>query len=311
MFDGHEIGRKSGRFAASPRRTAWRFFNVQAGQDLSQAWRAAPAGDRYRRRGPVCFGGRLMAIVTRRRTDNFTVIPNDIVADGSLSFEAIGVLCYLLSKPNDWSVNIDDLRRQGSIGKDKVYRIINDLIAARLVARVVHRFADGRVREVEYIVYNERQPLTENPETANPETAQPETENPDVLIRTDSHQELNVETRATQLALAMPAPIVSPAASFETWWKLYPEKIGKGAARKAFERALRSASMETLIAGLQRYIAAKPADRAWCHPSTWLNQERWTDEPTAAKPTAQKTLGNWALDRLREMEGANVVGHQH
>ncbi|RWE03854.1 helix-turn-helix domain-containing protein [Mesorhizobium sp.] len=255
-----------------------------------------------------------MAIVTRRRADNFTIIPNDIMADGGLSFEAIGLLCYLLSKPNDWSVNIEDLRRQGGIGKDKVYRIINDLIDARLIARVVHRFADGRVREVEYIVYNERQPLPEKPETANPETAQPETENPDVLLSTDNHQELNLEMRAKQLSLTMTAlPVSPPGASFETWWKLYPEKVGKGAARKAFERALRKTTVESLVAGVQRYIATKPADRAWCHASTWLNQERWTDEPTTLVPkrAEQKTLGSWALDRLNEMEGAHVVGHQH
>ncbi|TGU93476.1 helix-turn-helix domain-containing protein [Mesorhizobium sp. M00.F.Ca.ET.151.01.1.1] len=116
------------------------------------------------------------------------------------------------------------------------------------------------------------------------------------------------ETRA-QLSLAMAAH--SPASAFESWWMLYPEKVGRGAASKAFDRALRKTSLEALIAGVQRYITSKPADRAWCHPSTWLNQERWTDEPTAAMTTAQKTLGNWALDQLKEMEGAHVVGHQH
>ncbi len=33
------------------------------------------------------------------------------------------------------------------------------------------------------------------------------------------------------------------------------------------------------MAGLDRYIRTKPADRAWLNPETFINQERWTDQP--------------------------------
>jgi uncharacterized protein YdaU (DUF1376 family) len=70
---------------------------------------------------------------------------------------------------------------------------------------------------------------------------------------------------------------------FEEWWKGYPQKVGKGAAERAWSRALALASREELIAGVARYLAApKPPDREWCHPATWLNQKRWLDEPASA-----------------------------
>ena len=69
------------------------------------------------------------------------------------------------------------------------------------------------------------------------------------------------------------------AQEFEMWYRHYPHKVGKLAARKAFLRARRQASLEHLIDGLMRYIALKPVDRDWCHPATWLNGGRWLDKP--------------------------------
>ena len=73
---------------------------------------------------------------------------------------------------------------------------------------------------------------------------------------------------------------VADTQEFSQFWEAYPEKIGKGQARKAFETALASASLEAIMAGVARYKATKPADRAWCHPATFLNGERWLDEPS-------------------------------
>lgn len=65
---------------------------------------------------------------------------------------------------------------------------------------------------------------------------------------------------------------------FDTFWVQYPHKVGKGAARKSFAAALKKVKMNDLMAALHRY-AAKQDDRPWCNPATWLNQERWLDQP--------------------------------
>lgn len=70
------------------------------------------------------------------------------------------------------------------------------------------------------------------------------------------------------------------AASFDEFWNSWPNKVGKPAARKAWPRALAAAgSVDVINAGVRRYIAAKPPDRNWLNPATFLNQERWNDEP--------------------------------
>jgi uncharacterized protein YdaU (DUF1376 family) len=72
-----------------------------------------------------------------------------------------------------------------------------------------------------------------------------------------------------------------PLAEFEEFWALYPNKVGKDAARKSWERAVSRASVAEIMAGLRRYVA-KTDDRPWCNPATWLNQGRWTDQPAGS-----------------------------
>jgi hypothetical protein len=64
---------------------------------------------------------------------------------------------------------------------------------------------------------------------------------------------------------------------FAEFWQLYPAKIGKGDAEKAYMQARRLVSAQILLDGVQRY-AAKRDDRPWCHAGTWLRQRRWEDQ---------------------------------
>lgn len=68
---------------------------------------------------------------------------------------------------------------------------------------------------------------------------------------------------------------------FAEWWDSYPNKVGKKAAAAKYGRIVEAgeATPEQLITGLRRYIRAKPGDRPWCNPLTWLNQGRWDDQP--------------------------------
>lgn len=69
---------------------------------------------------------------------------------------------------------------------------------------------------------------------------------------------------------------------FEDFWAAYPRKVAKGNARKAFAAAMKKATIEEISAGLNKQLAAlSKKERQYIpHASTWLNGERWTDEPT-------------------------------
>ncbi len=91
-----------------------------------------------------------------------------------------------------------------------------------------------------------------------------------------THSGLNLNPDYLNLNPETPIP---PEGDFEDWWKIYPHKIGKKAAEPAFAKAIRQANYRMLAEGVERYIRTKPPDRSYCNPATWLNQERWKDEP--------------------------------
>ena len=76
---------------------------------------------------------------------------------------------------------------------------------------------------------------------------------------------------------------------FDAFWSAYPRRVGKGAARKAFAKAVGKTTSESILDALARQRDAGMFNVEICyipHPQTWLNQERWEDE--VVKVTVEK-----------------------
>lgn len=84
--------------------------------------------------------------------------------------------------------------------------------------------------------------------------------------------------------------IASSALDFEAFWTAYPRKVAKGAARKAYLAALKRIRAfdpaATILAGLIAQAPAWSDPRFIPHPTTWLNGDRWADEPPADSTTS-------------------------
>jgi hypothetical protein len=71
---------------------------------------------------------------------------------------------------------------------------------------------------------------------------------------------------------------------FAAFWAIYPHRVGKLAAERAYEKARRSGTEPAeILAGVQRYVKSKPDWQSWAHPSSWLNAGRWMDEAPQRK----------------------------
>jgi hypothetical protein len=73
------------------------------------------------------------------------------------------------------------------------------------------------------------------------------------------------------------------ADEFEQWYELYPRKRGRGQALKAYKAARRKADPETLVRAVEQQTSALTArgPEYVPYPATWLNGERWADQPDA------------------------------
>lgn len=88
---------------------------------------------------------------------------------------------------------------------------------------------------------------------------------------------------------------LAPDLSFDqVFWLRYPHKVGKPDAKRAYLKARQKHSVETIMAGLERYVRSKPPDRPWLNPATFLNQERFNDQPAVASiPSEPGELPKW------------------
>jgi Helix-turn-helix domain len=114
-------------------------------------------------------------------------------------------------------------------------------------------------------------------------------------IQSDS---LPAKPKRSKLVAAEPD---TSEADFASFWAEYPRKADKGGARKAFKAALKKSSAGEIVRGAQRYAEQEAAKRTEAryiaHPTTWLNGERWSDEPEPEPPAS--TFDPFGVQRSR------------
>lgn len=83
--------------------------------------------------------------------------------------------------------------------------------------------------------------------------------------------------------------------AFEVFWEIYPKKVGKQDARRAYERATKGKGPDFKNKILKALEDQKKSEQ-WTrengrfipHPATWLNQGRWDDQLEPAEPEPPK-----------------------
>lgn len=163
-----------------------------------------------------------------------------------------------------------------------VKRHLLGLEASGLIERQKRHRANGSQTSTQYILQF-RDPLAQNAPAPSAKCATP-------LAQKDTPHNLGSNNLGIEP--------VSNIDHFEDFWTAYPRKIGKGAARKAFAAAIKKATIEEISSGLnnQREALLAKEQKYIPHASTWLNGERWNDDPT--HHNEQNTRANSTLDAI-------------
>ncbi len=242
-----------------------------------------------------------------RPESNYYILDKRISEDSRLGWAARGLLIYLLGKPDNWEVSAQNLINQTenaavASGRDAVYALLKQLMAAGYLRKVTARSEAGQVASVTYQIGEI--PFPDNPEvaqlTAQPETAQPHPANP-TQTKNDSKQESKASKTDDDSSGAKPAkpkpekkPKPKPTDGFEAFWEAYPRRVGKENALKAYSTArsgkpqtktasaVPPATAEEIMAGLEAWGQVWEFKQTGLefipHASTWLNQRRFTDD---------------------------------
>lgn len=229
-----------------------------------------------------------MSIIRSPRLEsNFSVISNSVIRDNRLSYRARGVLLEILSRPDNWRVSGDSLARSGKEGRDAILTALKELRDCGYIRTVVERMPNGTF-ETKNFVFDTPQDVVPNP--GNPTTVSVEAPNPGKpnpgKPKSDNQGSLE-ELSKKNLDINQ----------FDEFWKIYPLKVAKQAAMKAYEKALAHASPEVIIRGAQAYATDTNRVPAYtAHPATWLNAHRWLDD---ALPPREKTVEEKKAEELR------------
>lgn len=103
-----------------------------------------------------------MAIFKSKLSENYVTLPNVTIQDIELSWEARGLLAFMLSLPTDWAIYKEWLAEQSAMcGKDKLNRILDELIVSGYLVKQQKRSGAGKFAENDWLVYSEKQQADE------------------------------------------------------------------------------------------------------------------------------------------------------
>jgi len=177
-----------------------------------------------------------------------------------------------------WSVTIHGLANQNGCGKDRIRTYIRELEQAGYLSRSKQQRHNEQGYLAGYDYVTQDPPLADYPTKVNPTEVSPTKVNP-TLKKTIKKKNISKNT-------------IDLHTEFDKFWAIYPNRIGKGDARKAFFRACESHSVEKILAGVERFARDPnlPPKQYIPRGATWLNQERWDDDPYPARelPKGQK-----------------------
>jgi hypothetical protein len=206
----------------------------------------------------------------------FTQIHNAWIRDPNISYKAKGLLTYLLSHEVGYTITIGQIIRESGDGKQAVRSALEELIKAGYLETQRTTDERGYNAGLAYFIKDPSIPKSENPTLDNP-TLDNQTALENNLTKKTTKQEKPTDT------------------GFDTFWLLYPKKIAKADAVKAWKQVLKKKTADEMIALTKAYSESKLPDMTYIpYPASWLNKGLYEAvEVEENKPLPKLKIGKW------------------
>jgi hypothetical protein len=160
------------------------------------------------------MSGNQIIRTVKDRNHPYSIINNEFFSDRNLSAEARGTLGYLLTKPDNWQVQVNHLQWIMCMGRDQLRRVLRELEGAGYLMREAHHDPEtGRWLWVSTVYET---PSPENPSMVDAAADSPLTARASIkqVRSTASTEELNTEGEGA-LPLNEALPPYSPESALE------------------------------------------------------------------------------------------------
>jgi len=238
---------------------------------------------------------------------NFTMVPNALIRDEELPSNAKLLLIYLLSHKVGYRVLDAQMIRESGMGREALRSARKKLEELGFLHLERVRQADNSLGAYRYELQDARGWFSPDgfPSDGFPSVGQPTVGNPP-----DNRKLIPKKTKVKNTSLEN-----TSEHDFNEFWSVYPKRADRPAALRAFEKAMKRVSLETLLDGARRYRDDSNRDAAFTkNPGTWLNADAWDNPPEPARGRKLTNAENAALlaqryrgqDEVKAIESPDV-----
>jgi hypothetical protein len=250
-------------------------------------------------------------------TKEFTQIPNELLRNPEISGKAKSLLCLLLGNKEGWKSCLSGIGKMMKEGVDAINSGINELEKYGYLIRVRYRDKQTKIWKGSFWAYtdipysfniqknidwvdsqgleiyiDEKVKLNldmENPDMENPDMVNPNMENPGLIILSNKNTKEDIK----DIKFSSPEDDdFIQSSHFEKFWRVYPKKVDKGKALSKWNSMCsqkKGSSKRPKWNVIKLAILKQKKSERWQdvqfipHPTTWLNQCRWLDDPGEMK----------------------------
>lgn len=208
--------------------------------------------------------------------------------DKRLSLKAKGLLSQMLSLPDNWDYSMNGL---AAINKENITAIktalkeLREFRYLKITKVMPDKSSTGRIEYI-YDIYEQPFEIQEK-EKQGIESLGVENH---TQLKTNNKK---IKDKINNIYLT----------EFESIWSLYPRKVNRQQAYKAYEKARKSGvEFVTIFEGVQRYksyVDSECTEEKYIkHGATWINQECWNDEYKVKQKDKKKSDYSFDLEAL-------------
>jgi len=234
---------------------------------------------------------------------NFTIAPNQILYNRALSSDSRLLWIYLRSHKIGYALGYRQMEADLGWSEATVRKNLKALQQSGYVGLIPTREGsrNGRLLISLHL-----------PQTLKIEGSKVEGSESKGLNNTNN---INKTIKETIYAQDEPERLLS---LFDEFWELYPRKVSKGAAKRAWHKATRETMDTLIIRGVKRLANDPnlPETQYIPYPATWLNAQGWSNDPyPERKRTAEELEAiraeKYARERQASLAAAKEIFEQN
>jgi predicted transcriptional regulator len=216
--------------------------------------------------------------IYRHDSQPFAQVPNSAIRDPEISPNAFRLLAYLMSHKEGYELTYGQIERQTTLGRYAINEAIKVLTDKGWLRTERTKKDNGQFGPTSFHILDPEavDPVADDSSVGHSTMEQPtDIKNTNYLEKTKD-KEKHLE-------------------AFDSFWNLYPKKIAKADALKAWNKALKKKTADELIGLTKAYSESKLPDMTYIpYPASWLNKELYEAvEVQENKPLQKLKIGKW------------------